>query len=171
MMSGISMGRKIVVGASFAALGAGVALSGVAGAATAPSITLKSRTAGSLGKVLAAPNAHTLYRLRPETKTHLLCKSSTCLSIWKPLLVRSKNTTVHLPTGVTGTIGFVKRGTKYQVSLSSHPLYTYVPDTRAGQANGQNIHSFGGTWLVIKVTTPRVAPAPAPAPTPGYPPY
>jgi predicted lipoprotein with Yx(FWY)xxD motif len=170
-MNGISMGRKLAVGACVAALGAGAALIGVAGGATAPSITLKSRTAGSLGKVLAAPNAHTLYRLSPETKTNVLCTSSSCLGIWKPLTVRSKTTTVHLPTGVTGAVGFLKRGTRYQVTLSRHPLYTYVSDSRAGQANGQRIRSFGGTWLVIKVATQRSAPAPAPQPTPTYPPY
>jgi predicted lipoprotein with Yx(FWY)xxD motif len=170
-MNGISVGRKVAVGACVAALGAGAVLVGVAGSATSPSITLKSRTAGSLGKVLAAPNAHTLYRLSPETKTHVLCTSSSCLGIWKPLLVRSKTTTVHLPTGVTGTVGFLKRGTRYQVTLSSHPLYTYTSDSRAGQANGQRIKSFGGTWLVIKVATRRAAPAPTPAPAPPYSPY
>ena len=169
-MNGISVGRKVAIGACVAALGAGVALAGVAGSATAPSITLKSRTAGTLGKVLAAPNAHTLYRLSPETKTHLLCTSSSCLGIWKPLLVRSKTTTVHLPTGVTGTVGFLKRGTRYQVTLSSHPLYTFTSDSRAGQANGQRIKSFGGTWLVTKVATRRAAPTPAPQPAPMYPP-
>ena len=170
-MNGISVGRKVAVGACVAAVGAGAALVGVAGSATAPSITLKSRTAGSLGKVLAAPNAHTLYRLSPETKTHVLCTSSSCLGIWKPLLVRSKTTTVHLPTGVTGAVGFLKRGTRYQVTLSSHPLYTFASDSRAGQANGQRIKSFGGTWLVIKVATRRAAPAPTPAPAPPYSPY
>ena len=169
-MNGISMGRKVAVGACVAALGAGAVLAAGAGSATTPSITLKSRTAGSLGKVLAAPNAHTLYRLSPETRTNVLCKSSTCLGIWKPLLVRSKTTTVHLPTGVTGTVRFLKRGTKYQVTLSNHPLYTFVSDSRSGQANGQRIRSFGGTWFVIKVATRQAAPAPTPQPTPGYPP-
>jgi predicted lipoprotein with Yx(FWY)xxD motif len=170
-MTSISIGRKLTVGACLAALGAGTALAGMAGGATSPSITLKSRTAGSLGKVLAAPNAHTLYRLSPETKSHVLCTSSSCLAIWKPLLVRSKTTTVHLPAGVTGTVGFLKRGTKYQVTLSSHPLYTYLPDSRAGQAQGQRIKSFGGTWLVIKVGTRPPAPTPAPTPAPPYPAY
>jgi predicted lipoprotein with Yx(FWY)xxD motif len=170
-MSGASMGRKLTVGACLATLGVWLTLTGVAASATGPSITLKSRTAGSLGKVLAAPNAHTLYRLRPETKSHVLCSSSSCLAIWKPLLVRSKSTTVHLPTGINGAIGFLKRGTKYQVTLSGHPLYTYVPDSRAGQAKGQNVRSFGGTWLVIKIVTSRPAPAPAPEPAPPYPPY
>jgi hypothetical protein len=57
------------------------------------------------------------------------------------------------------------------VTLSSHPLYTYVSDSRAGQANGQNIRSYGGTWLVIKVATRQAPPPPAPQPPPTYPPY
>jgi predicted lipoprotein with Yx(FWY)xxD motif len=157
-----------------AALACAAALPSAAPAAKKPpTITLKSRTATSVGKVLAAPNAHTLYRLTGETRTHLLCKSSFCLSIWKPLLVRSKTTKVVLPTGVHGTIGFVKRGTKYQVSLSSHLLYTYVSDSMSGEANGQRIRSFGGTWLVIPVKTNSTTPAPNPSPQPGptYPPY
>ena len=170
-MSGTTMRRKLAVGVCLATLGTGAVLAAGAGSATTPSITLKSRTAGSLGKVLAAPNAHTLYRLSPETKTHVLCTSSTCLGIWKPLLVRSKTTKVNLPTGVTGTVGFLKRGTKYQVTLSSHPLYTFTSDSRSGQANGQRIKSFGGTWFVIKVATVRRAPTPTPQPTPTYPPY
>jgi predicted lipoprotein with Yx(FWY)xxD motif len=141
--------------------------------AKAPALTLKSRTAGSLGKVLAAPSARTLYRLAPETSRSLLCTSSRCQAIWKPLLVSSKTTTVKLPTGITGTVGFVKRGTKYQVALSSHPLYTFASDTRSGQASGEGIKSFGGTWHVLKVRTSKkpTPPTPAPEPTPGYPPY
>jgi predicted lipoprotein with Yx(FWY)xxD motif len=169
-MSGTSVGRKLAVGACVAGLTA-AAVVGVAGS-KAPTVTLKSRTAGSLGKVLAAPNAHTLYRLKPETTRSLLCQDSTCLGIWKPLTVGSKSTKVKLPTGVSGTVGFLKRGSRFQVTLSSHPLYTFVSDSRAGQANGQNIRSFGGTWLVIKVKAPKKGSAPQPAPEPpSNPPY
>jgi predicted lipoprotein with Yx(FWY)xxD motif len=160
------LARHVLAAACVGAL----ALPAVAGART--TITLKARTAGSLGKVLAAPSARTLYRLRPETARSPLCTSSSCLSIWKPLLVASKSTTVKLPAGVSGTVGFLKRKTKYQVTLSSHPLYTFASDSRAGQAKGQGIKSFGGTWLVIKVkTAPKPAPQPDPSPSPGYPPY
>ena len=133
------------------------------------SITLKARNAGSVGKVLAAPNGRTLYRLSPETKRHLLCASSTCLGIWKPLTVKSKSTTVKLPSGVAGSVSYVKRGSRFQVALANHPLYTFVLDTAPGQANGQRIKSFGGTWLVTGVKSSRRAtPAPQPTPTTPY---
>ena len=164
-------GRHLIALASAAAIAA--ASLGAAADAKAPTVTLKARTAGSLGKVLAAPSARTLYRLAPETSKSLLCTSSQCKSIWKPLLVSSKSTKVNLPTGISGAIGFVKRGTKYQVALSSHPLYTFVSDTRSGQASGEGIKSFGGVWHVLKVRTVKRAPAPSPqpSPSPGYPPY
>jgi predicted lipoprotein with Yx(FWY)xxD motif len=162
-------GRHLLALASVAAIAA--ASLGAAADAKAPTVTLKARTAGSLGKVLAAPSARTLYRLAPETSKSLLCTSAQCKAIWKPLLVSSKSTTVKLPDGISGTVGFVKRGTKYQVALSSHPLYTFASDTRSGQAKGEGIKSFGGTWHVLKVRTTKPAPSPSPQPTPGYPPY
>jgi predicted lipoprotein with Yx(FWY)xxD motif len=168
-MNGISIGRKVAVGVCVAGLvGAGV--TGIAGGKT-PSITLKARSTASLGKVLAAPNSFTLYRLAPETSHSLLCTTAKCLRIWKPLLVRSKTTTVKLPAGISGTVGFVKRGTKFQVALSSHPLYTFDSDGRPGDTNGEGIKSFGGTWHVLKVRTPKKTTTPAPNPNPGYGPY
>ena len=164
------VGRLVVALTAVAAVATG-SLGGAANARSA-TITLKARSAGSLGKVLAAPNGRTLYRLRPEVSRDLLCTSSSCLRAWPPLLVASKSTTVKLPQGITGSIGFVKRGRRYQATLSGWPLYRYASDTASGQARGQSIRSFGGTWVVLKVRTPRrPAPAPEPEPPPDYPPY
>jgi len=75
-----------------------------------------------------------------------------------------------------------------QVTLGGLPLYRYSGDHAKGEANGQSIHSFGGTWHVLSATsstspamptpsTPTTTPstpaptAPAPTtptPTPGY---
>ena len=167
-----------------------LAVSATASQAASRRLTLKSETVSSLGAhVLAAPNGRTLYRLKPETARHLLCKTA-CLQFWKPLTVHSKSTVVKLPKGMTGKIGFLTRGKKkFQVTVKGLPLYTYVGDSKAGQAAGQNVMTFGGTWLVLTVksapaqTTPAPAPmtpaptGPAPAPTPPapappvYPPY
>jgi predicted lipoprotein with Yx(FWY)xxD motif len=148
----------------------------VASTATAATkkLTLKSESVSSLNSsVLAAPNGRTLYRLSPETSKHVLC-TTPCLKFWKPLTVKSKSTTVKLPSGIRGKVGFLTRGKKFQVTLKGRPLYTFVGDTATGQASGQNIKSFGGTWLVlmVKTSTTNGQPAPAPpAPPPPYPPY
>ncbi len=150
---------------------AGVAA--VAAQAASKKLTLKSESISSLNaSVLAAPSGRTLYRLKPETSRHVLCKTQ-CLQFWKPLTVSSKKTTVKLPTGIKGKIGYLARGRKFQVTLKGLPLYTFVGDTATGTAAGQNIKSFGGTWMTLPVkssssVTPPSMPAPAP---PTYPPY
>jgi predicted lipoprotein with Yx(FWY)xxD motif len=161
------MGRK-----AFAAIIV-LLLAGTASAAQR-SITLKSESAtGMSTDVLATPKGRTLYRLKPETAHHVLCGSD-CLKFWPALTVKAKTTKVKLPDGIKGKIGYLKRGKRFQVTLGGKPLYTFSGDSAAGQANGQNIMTFGGTWLSLPVGTPA-PPAPAPpappAPPPPYPPY
>jgi predicted lipoprotein with Yx(FWY)xxD motif len=129
-----------------------LALSVAAAQAATRKVTLKSESVSSLSaNVLAAPSGRTLYRLKPETAHHVLCTTQ-CLQFWKPLTVKSKTTRVRLPSGIRGKIGYLSRGRrKFQVTLKGWPLYTFVGDTATGQGNGQNIKSFGGTWLSLTV--------------------
>lgn len=130
-------------------------------------ITLKSESASSGGTVLAAPGGRTLYRLSPETTKHLLCTSSTCLGIWKPLTVRSKSTAVKLPSAAKGRVTFLKRGKAFQVVLAGRPLYTFAGDSASGQTNGEGIKSFGGTWHAMTIAKAASAPSPQPQPAPS----
>ena len=138
---------------------------------------------------LSAHNAHlnkqivvdahgmTMYRLKPETTRHLLCRSQLCLTVWKPLTVRSSSTSaIKAGPGVTGRLGLLRRGrNSYQVTLRGMPLYHYISDTRRGQANGENIATFGGVWHAVPPsTTTKTTPPPTttmPPPTTTYPPY
>jgi len=139
-----------------------------AGASGASTIALKAERVDALSAtVLAAPNGRTLYRLKPETARHLLCTSKTCLGAWHPLTVRSKTATVRLPSGYKGHAHLLRRGASYQVMIGSEPLYTFVGDSAAGQAAGDGISSFGGTWHTLTVAADAAAPAqPAPSPYP-----
>jgi hypothetical protein len=66
-------------------------------------------------------------------------------------------------------------GTK-QVTYDGHPLYYFVGDSAAGQANGQGSDNFGAKWWLVassgaKITasdTAAAANAPAPS-TPSTP--
>ena len=63
---------------------------------------------------------------------------------------------------MTGALGTITRsdGT-VQATYDGRPLYTYAGDTAPGQANGNGITSFGGTWHEVTVSGSAAAPAPA----------
>jgi predicted lipoprotein with Yx(FWY)xxD motif len=132
--------------------------------------TLKAAKISALKlTVLADAKGRTVYHLKPETSHHLLCTSSTCLKVWMPSTVASKTAKVKLPKGITGKITLLHRGHAYQICLNGLPLYRFAGDGRKGQANGQHLKSFGGTWGVLKVKgTVKKSVAPPPPVLPGY---
>lgn len=151
----------------------------------AGSLAAMTLAAGNAATVSLASNAtlgeqividaqgRTLYALRPETTHHLLCKSSECLKFWPPLTVRSSKAKLLAGPGVHGHLAILRRSNGVlQVTLGGLPLYRYSGDQAKGQANGQSIHSFGGTWHVLSATD-STSPAPpakptTPSPTPEY---
>jgi predicted lipoprotein with Yx(FWY)xxD motif len=151
----------------------------VALAAGAP-LTLGSASNSTLSRqVLVNPQGRTLYALSPESVSHLLCKSSECVKNWPPVTVRSRSVQLKAGPGVHGHLAILRRSNgMLQVTLRGLPLYRYAQDHARGDANGEGIESFGGTWHAVKpassasttmpVAPPAPAPAPAPAPTPPY---
>jgi predicted lipoprotein with Yx(FWY)xxD motif len=139
----------------------------------ASTLTVGSASNSKLGERVAVnPQGRTLYALSPETTSHLLCKSNECLKVWPPLTVHSRATKLEAGTGVEGHLGILRRSNgMLQVTLRGHPLYRYSGDHADGQANGQDLESFGGTWhaLTASSTTPATPTAPTPAPaSPNY---
>jgi hypothetical protein len=51
---------------------------------------------------------------------------------------------------MSSQLGTTKRkdGTM-QVTYAGHPLYTFVEDQSPGEANGNELDEFGGTWSVL----------------------
>jgi predicted lipoprotein with Yx(FWY)xxD motif len=117
--------------------------------------TVGSVTNAKFGeKIVVDAHGRTLYALSPETTHHLLCKSSECLKFWPPLTVRSRKTKLTAGSGVHGHLGILRRSNgSLQVTLHGRPLYHFSGDSAKGMANGENIHSFGGTWHVISAAT------------------
>lgn len=138
-----------------AAVTALAATAAVAVAATPKPIVKPSHNA-ALGKLIAvdAKKGRTLYWLSPETKTQLLCKSSACTGFWPPLTVKSLHTKVRAAFGIQGKLTVFKRPDgKFQVALRGKPLYRFAGDSAAGQANGEGIQTFGGTWHAMPART------------------
>jgi predicted lipoprotein with Yx(FWY)xxD motif len=144
-------------------------------------LILKSSKNAHLNKTIVVDiKGKTLYRLSGETATKFKCTSAACFAVWSPLTVTSKSTKLHAAKGVHGTLTMVKRdGVKgFQVLLGGKPLYHFSGDTSHGDANGNGITSFGGTWNVLGATAAKSSPTSPtsttksnPAPPPMYPGY
>lgn len=169
------MGRW--VGAATLALGATSAAIALAATAT---VTIGSASNSTLGKqVVVNAQGRTLYSLSPETRKHLLCKSNECFKHWPPVTVPSRKTKLEAGPGVHGRLGILRRSKgMLQLTLGGRPLYRYAQDHAKGDANGEGIESFGGTWHAVSAsstTTPAPSSTPPATPTtpttpttPGY---
>lgn len=144
-LHGSGLWAVLATAALFAGTLAAVALAAGGG------LTVTSASNSGLGEqIVVDGQGHTLYVLHPETTHHLLCTSSACLAVWPPLTVRSSKTKLTAGSGVHGHLAILRRKDgKLQVTLGGQPLYRYSGDQAKGQANGQGIHSFGGTWHVL----------------------
>ena len=96
--------------------------------------------------ILVNRSGMTLYHLSVERKGHFICTDKTCLSLWKPLVVKRGTT----PTGAK-SLGTVKRPDgRLQVAYKGGPLYTFVEDKKPGDMKGNGFKDVG-TWRVIAV--------------------
>jgi predicted lipoprotein with Yx(FWY)xxD motif len=130
---------------------AGVGVAAFAGLAFAKSsnTTIKTVHNAKLGEtILVDSHGRTVYELKPETTHHLLCTTKPCFMFWPPLTA-TKNAKLTKATGIKGTLGLLHRNGSYQVTLGGRPLYHFLEDKGKGQANGNGIPSFGGTWHVV----------------------
>jgi predicted lipoprotein with Yx(FWY)xxD motif len=168
-------GKRLAVAAGL--FGTAAASSVAIAAGVSPVVEKASNSA--LNETIAVDvHGRTLYALHPETTHHLLCKSHACLEAWPPLTVRSEKIKLAAGHGIEGHLGLLHRPNHVlQVTLRGLPLYRFAGDSRKGEATGDGIMSFGGTWHAVKATarpsttttTPTTGtPAPPPAPAPPY---
>lgn len=152
--------------------------------AASTALSIGSAPNATLGKqVVLSAQGRTLYWLSPETTKHLLCKTKPCFKIWPPVTVASSTTRLKAGAGVQGHLGILRRsGGLLQVTLRGMPLYRFANDHAKGQANGEGIKGFGGTWHVVSAsssatskpvapTTPMPSPPSMPSPPAPYPAY
>ncbi len=170
--SRFSKGRRLPAGLAAVVAVVAVVAFGVSGAALAgaPATVKTSANAKLKQTVVVNPAGRTLYALSPETTHHLLCREAYCLEIWPPLLL-THGAKLVAAKGVQGKLGLLRRpGGRMQVTLRGKPLYLFTEDHRSGEARGEGLESFGGTWHAVTAsatTTPAPAAPTSPAPTPS----
>ena len=107
-----------------------------------------------LGNVLVGSQGRTLYLFAKDKGTTSSC-SGACATAWPPL--RASGNPVA-GTGVKSSLlGTTQRSDgKPQVTYSGHPLYLYVGDQKAGDANGQGSTAFGAGWFALTASGTQV---------------
>jgi predicted lipoprotein with Yx(FWY)xxD motif len=140
--------RLLVVGVAAAAL----AIVSVAVAASAGPLlqTGKAKVGRQTKTVVVTTAGLTLYTLSGERVGNLKCLTKACFAIWAPYKITATQPLTKA-RGISGTLGRLRRvkGGFYQLMLNNRPLYRYNGDSGKGQANGDGIRSFGGTWRVV----------------------
>lgn len=107
-----------------------------------------SATRPTVGKVAVTDRNQTVYTLTDAAGKAVVCQGP-CLSAWPPVLVVSgtSDTGGGGVKDVSSTAGAGGR----QVTIGGLPVYTFSGD-QPGDANGEGISNFGGTWHVVKVS-------------------
>ena len=111
------------------------------------SSTIGVSNVGGLGSILVDSTGRSVYLFGKDSGPKSTCFGA-CAQEWPPLTTAGKPTAGK---GVSASmIGTSKRsdGTT-QVTYNGHPLYRFSADTKAGDANGQNVDAFGATWHVV----------------------
>jgi predicted lipoprotein with Yx(FWY)xxD motif len=105
------------------------------------------------GEILTDTQGRTLYLLSSETGGKFTCTQGLCTTFWPPVLVPAGTNNVTGDAGVKGHVGVIKRPEgSMQVTYNGYPVYRYQQDSAAGDANGEGVSSFGGTWYVLSAT-------------------
>jgi predicted lipoprotein with Yx(FWY)xxD motif len=113
---------------------------------SAGTAVVKTASVASLGaSVLVDPQGLALYHLSGEQNGRWICTSAACVKVWHPLTAPTSGA----PSGSVGSLGTVKRPDgAMQVTFKGMPLYTFVGDTKPGQAKGQGIKDVG-VWTAV----------------------
>jgi predicted lipoprotein with Yx(FWY)xxD motif len=130
--------------------GSTAAKGGVASAQHATkAATVQTKKIKKLGTVLVNSKGMTLYMFAPDKQKKVTCKGS-CAAVWPPLKAKSGKKATAGGAAKKGLLGTDKNpGGGRVVTYNKWPLYTYVADSKPGQASGQALKLNGGYWYVL----------------------
>jgi predicted lipoprotein with Yx(FWY)xxD motif len=152
--------NKVLIGAS--AVAAAAILAGCGGGSNMPAASTSSSanpatkfsiaSVSGLGNVVVDGRGRTVYILTSGDHTNVPCTASSgCTKLWPTLPLPGGTSAATAGTGVKATL----LGTKKLSDGKTYPtyngwlIYEYAGDPGPGQAKGQRIKSFGGTWYAL----------------------
>jgi predicted lipoprotein with Yx(FWY)xxD motif len=109
---------------------------------------VSATTVGGLGKVIVDSKGFTLYDFHKDKGGKSACYGA-CAKVWPPLLTEGKPQVGE--GAMASKLGTTKRKDgSQQVTYAGWPLYTYEADEKPGEANGNDIDSFGAEWYALQ---------------------
>jgi predicted lipoprotein with Yx(FWY)xxD motif len=132
-------------------------------------VVIKTAATSDLGTILVDSQGRTLYILTSETGDTITCTvASGCTAYWTELDLPSGVSTATAAGGASSALLGTEAGAKGTVvTYNGRPLYTFSGDSGPGQAAGEGITSFGGTWYVLSASGNPVSAMATPTPTPS----
>jgi predicted lipoprotein with Yx(FWY)xxD motif len=125
------------------------------GSSGSAAMTVSATSNPELGMLLVDSEGFTVYAFAKDSGTTSSCYGA-CAEGWPPVTVEGAPTAGEGAT--SSQLGTTKRkdGT-VQVTYAGHPLYTFVGDQQAGEANGNGASEFGGEWNALDESGSAVA--------------
>jgi predicted lipoprotein with Yx(FWY)xxD motif len=115
--------------------------------APATPAAVKTSTNSKFGTILVDTSGKTVYTL--TNGANAVPCTGQCLNFWPPVIAPAGSSGVTV-AGVSG-LATVAATAGQQVTHMGLPLYTFAKDQAAGDATGDGVNSFGGTWHVVKI--------------------
>jgi predicted lipoprotein with Yx(FWY)xxD motif len=114
---------------------------------TGAEATVNVAEVGTYGSALVDGNGLPLYVFSLDTSDTSACADD-CAAEWPPLVSQGSPVAGEgVDAALLGTI--TRDDGTMQVTYNGHPLYLFVDDTTPGDAAGQGMEDFGGTWTLI----------------------
>lgn len=148
----VLLGAPLLTGCSGSGGNVGVPTGGApTTGAAGPGYMVTTAKVKGLGTVLVDGYGLTLYLFVPDDHSGSSTCNGYCASRWPPLT---------LPAGVTtpviggeaqhALVATTRRSDgELQVTYAGWPLYHWIGDTGAGQANGEAVQDSGGYWYAV----------------------
>jgi predicted lipoprotein with Yx(FWY)xxD motif len=119
---------------------------------SAPGTSLSTANVSGLGTVVVDGQGRTVYILTSGGHANVSCTdSSGCTKVWPDLPLPDGVSTAKAGSGIQASLLSTKKlsdGETYP-TYNGWLVYEYTADSGSGQAGGQGIKSFGGTWYVL----------------------
>jgi predicted lipoprotein with Yx(FWY)xxD motif len=129
---------------------------GTSSSSASPSaVTISAKNITGVGTVLVNGTGRTLYMLTSEKGGKITCTDENgCTKVWPDTELPKGVTSATAGSGIHASLlGTVKNSSgELYPTYNGWPLYTFSGDNGPGEAHGEGLTGFGGTWYVLNVS-------------------